>query len=741
MSSEDDLGGTVASAAAPVALEETLDASRVPLLPGGDLRRVARADYERGAELARGGMGRIVAARDVRHDRPVALKELLHRSPALVARFRREALIAARMQHPAIVPIYEAGTWEDGEPFFAMKRVEGRSLDAVIADRLELRDRLELLPNVIAVAEALAYAHARGVIHRDLKPHNVLIGDYGETVVIDWGLAKDLRAEDDDDAALALSMRPTATASGGLTLAGHALGTPAYMPPEQARGEEVDARADVYALGAILYHVLAGMVPYGAAATAQDLLLRVATVPPTPLRDLQLDLPDDLLTIVDKAMARDAAERYPDAGALAADLRRFAAGQLVSAHSYSLRALLSRFVHRHRVPVGAVGLLAIAAIVGLVLYVRAVGVERAATERERERAEANAAEAEAQMAHAKAQTVGLLEEQGVSRLAEGQPLQAAVYLARSYALGNRGAAVRFALARAMRAAASVPLRGHDGPVVVGAFAGDGSRVVTAGHDGTVRLWDAATGAQLASHDGAGVARVATEPGGVRAAAIWEDGKGWIFEVATGDVQSTLEAQPGTTAMTFTPDGARLATIGATGTLRLADALTGQTLWTVAAHPGMAREVEASPDGALLRTAGDDGTTRLWRRADGAAVATLPGGLGRFGPDGAVVAIAPVGAPAGRWDARTGRRLGDLVVVDGADRMVVSSRGVVATARGDGDDVVLAELATGRRLAVLDGAGRGVRALAFDATGAWLVTGGMDRVLRVWDVAGRARSRR
>ena len=176
--------------------EATLASDVQTAAPSDDaaFRTVSSDDYVLGPELARGGMGRIISAHDVRHDRPVAIKELLHHSPAAVARFRREALIAARLQHPAIVPIYEAGVWANGSPFFAMRHVDGESLDLAIGQHEDLRARLALLPHVIAVAEALAYAHARGVIHRDLKPHNVLVGDFGETVVIDWGLAKDLHA-------------------------------------------------------------------------------------------------------------------------------------------------------------------------------------------------------------------------------------------------------------------------------------------------------------------------------------------------------------------------------------------------------------------------------------------------------------------------------------------------------------------------------------------------------------------
>jgi serine/threonine protein kinase len=150
-------------------------------------------------------------------------------------RFLREALITARLEHPGIVPVYEAGRWPDGTPFYAMKLVAGRSLRELIAECTTVDDRIGLLHHVIAVADAIAYAHGRNVIHRDLKPANVIAGAFGETIVIDWGLAKDLAVADDP-----IADGPSRSDDPDLTTTGSVLGTPAYMPPEQERGEHVD---------------------------------------------------------------------------------------------------------------------------------------------------------------------------------------------------------------------------------------------------------------------------------------------------------------------------------------------------------------------------------------------------------------------------------------------------------------------------------------------------------------------
>jgi tetratricopeptide (TPR) repeat protein len=336
------------------------------------LERIPGDRFELGREIARGGMGRIVEAWDRRHRRFVAVKLLIKTTSAAArARFVREARVTARLQHPSIVPLYEAGRLSDDEPFLAMKLVAGEPLDKVVRARARLEDRLLLLPNVVAMTEALAYAHEQGVVHRDLKPSNVLLGAFGETVVIDWGLAKLLGEAEDrtEGTADARAEEPW------LSAAGAALGTPAYMPPEQARGDAIDARADVYALGALLYHVLAGAAPY-AGEGAKVTLERVLAGPPPPLSTHAPNVPADLATLVDKAMARDPADRYADARAMAEDLRRFASGQLVSAHDYSLGALLRRWVARHRGVVTTAAVLLAALATSSALSIRRVVRER-----------------------------------------------------------------------------------------------------------------------------------------------------------------------------------------------------------------------------------------------------------------------------------------------------------------------------------------------------------------------------
>jgi tetratricopeptide (TPR) repeat protein len=303
------------------------------------------------SELARGGGGRIAVAVDRKLGRRVAVKRPLERAGN--SRLEREAFVLARLEHPSIVPIHDAGCDPDGTPFYTMKLVDGETLAARIDRAAAFDERLALLATVTAVAEAVAYAHAQGVIHRDLKPANVLVGGFGEVIVIDWGLGK-LIDEPSDDAASDLA------ASTDLTGHSSVVGTPAYMAPEQAAGRAVDRRADVYALGAMLYHVLVGDLPY-AGANAEATLAQLLAGPPPAIDAREPRVPRDLAALVGKAMARDPDHRYPSAAELAEDLRRYRNGRLVAAHRYRPGTRAWRAARRHPGGIAvAIGALALA---------------------------------------------------------------------------------------------------------------------------------------------------------------------------------------------------------------------------------------------------------------------------------------------------------------------------------------------------------------------------------------------
>ncbi len=386
----------------PIALDVT-----VPNLPGGPTRAVpaGRSDiYEVEGVIGQGGGGIVMKARDRRLDRSVAIKVLPGPHELLRVRFEREMRITAKLQHPGVVPVHDTGVWENGLPFYAMRLIEGRSLKQVVADCRTLAERLQLLPNLLAVAETVAYAHSQAIIHRDLKPSNIIVGPYGETVVIDWGLVKDLAASVDDEPPVA-----GLPEGEGVTVSGQVIGTPAYMPPEQARGGGVDRRADVYALGALLRELITGRAPYEG-ADWRDVLERVLVGDLPDAASFAREAPRDLIAVADKAMARDPEARYSDAAAFVVDLKRYLQGGQVGAYAYAPRERLRKWAARSR---GVVVTATIAA--GILVTMGALSLSRILRERD---------DAIASRRDAVDKSNALLREQAARELDQGNALRA-----------------------------------------------------------------------------------------------------------------------------------------------------------------------------------------------------------------------------------------------------------------------------------------------------------------------------
>jgi tetratricopeptide (TPR) repeat protein/predicted Ser/Thr protein kinase len=310
-------------------------------------------DYELLEEIAKGGMGAVYKARQVSLGRLVALKLILAGKLADdedVQRFRREAEAAAQLDHPGIVPVYEVGE-QNGQHYFSMGLVEGESLAHRVArGPLPAREAAAL---VQAVAEAMAYAHARGVVHRDLKPGNILVDREGRPRITDFGIAKRM------------------TEDSGQTRAGEVMGTPSYMPPEQARGsKDVGPAADVYALGAVLYALLDARPPFQA-ATVHETLRLVVDEEPMPPRRLNPSVPRDLETICLKCLEKEPRRRYAGAAELAEDVRRFLAEEPIQARPVSRWERALKWAHRQPAQAAlfvAVFLAVLAGVAGSVFY-------------------------------------------------------------------------------------------------------------------------------------------------------------------------------------------------------------------------------------------------------------------------------------------------------------------------------------------------------------------------------------
>lgn len=360
---------------------------------------------------AQGGIGRVWLARDVEFGRDVALKELRPErsaNPAVWSRFLEEARITGQLEHPGIVPVYELSN-RPGErnPFYTMRFVRGRTLTEAVrayhANRRETQvgplDLQALLTSFLGVCNAVAYAHSRGVIHRDLKGHNVVLGDYGEVMVLDWGLAKFVNRTDESPTA---DSSPVRSQGHDATLEGQILGTPGYMPPEQAQGqlERVNEQSDVYGLGAILYDILTDAPPFSG-ATGEEVLQHVIHDEPTPPRQLNPQAPPTLEAVCLKALAKRPEDRYASASELGDEIKRFLADEPVSAYREPLSIRVTRWGRRHRTAATSVAVLLVTAVVGLSVGTVLINRERAKAEANFQLAEANFQLAEANFRQAR----------------------------------------------------------------------------------------------------------------------------------------------------------------------------------------------------------------------------------------------------------------------------------------------------------------------------------------------------
>jgi WD40 repeat protein len=774
----DAVGGVETTVPAPGPPPDE-DSDGVLVVPGPGLPTVPRADYELEGEVGRGGTGRVLRARDRVLDRPVALKEMLPGREHAASRFLLEAKITAKLQHPGIVPVYSAGRWPGGEPFYAMKLVTGQPLDQVIKSAAGLAERLALLPNVLAVAEAIAYAHGERVIHRDLKPANILLGAFGETIVIDWGLIQHLD-QDRERPPLSDSTRRTV------------VGTPAYMPPEQAAGDPLDERADVYAIGAVLYHVLAGTPPYRA-DTADQILREVLTAPPRPLAEHEGELQPELIAIVDKAMARRREDRYPSAKALADDLRRFQTGQLVGAHSYSLLALIVRRIRRN-LPLFILGtLLAMVLAVGGAISVYRIGEERDRANHLRELADVARAEAEQMREDEvdRSDQLVLLESRHVL---DHDPTASLAWVKRLSRDSRQWSAARIVAGEARDRGAASLFLGHSGRITSVAYAPDGVRFASWADDRTLRIWSARAGtpprviADLGSsadrflggvafsHDGKSL--IARLGGRIT---IFDAGSGArLFESAASD-----GGQDSAAYRAASPDAAWLAEGSARG-LVLSARAGGAPKKLLGATSGEPAQPFFSNDGRRL-AAVVDRSLWVWDLASGKEhlVATAPSDLHQalFSPDGRwlawsnrrspeielygfgterrrtlhghsdpprTMALSPDGrrlASAGSFDSKV--RLWDLEsgappeVLPGRDPTLLvfspSGRELAMVVEHEGRwNVELLELEAGR-VRTLAGHDEQIQALAFAPDGRYLLTAA-GKSLRRWDLSATSARR-
>ncbi|MBI4578742.1 MAG: serine/threonine protein kinase [Planctomycetes bacterium] len=748
-----DVRRAVQSAPAPGSSEVAVaEGLKLPVRIVPLISRDSIKGYEILGEIHRGGQGVVYRAIQESTKREVAIKvalEEMQLAGKRPHRFDREVELASLLKHPSIITIFDSGTTPDGRCYFVMDYVRGLPVDQYVREHdLSIEQALSLF---ISICQAVNHAHQRGVIHRDLKPSNVLVDSEGVPRVLDFGLAKALGGAGERLGSV-------------VSVAGQILGTVPYMAPEQLAGrpEAADIRTDVYALGVLVYEILAGCLPYDVSLPASQILRRITegSPPPpsrrwSPVKEIEPHAPgktrcpgcpidDELDAIVLRALAQDPDRRYQSAADLARDLGRYLAGEPIEAKRERLY-VFRKLLYRHRLPVSvAVGFFVVLATALTVITTLYLDVNRlhGVSEEQRQVAQSERDRAVQAQKHADSRAQELRRVMYLNHVTSAASvvdiglfdrIRNEIYACSADLRGWEWYWLAGRLNHSWRV-----LRGHQGSVTALAVAGEWPRLISGGADGVIKLWNAERAEEVGSIAVSGrCQKMCVSPDGQRCA-IWDpEGKVAVYETAGGKRVCPVEHDGVIQQMRFSPNSKLLAIGNANGWLELCDAVSGARLTRLGPHGASVSTVAFSPDGSLIATGSSDQMVRIWSIQERRELHLLRGHQAdvtalAWSPDATTLASSAENGSLILWNAGSGMMERTILTRRLPQHSLAYSPDGGLLAGADSDQTVFVwDMRTGLPQSWLRLEETNLSHLVFSADARWLAGAGDDFAVRVW----------